>query len=199
MALLPRRLAERPHRAAAAAPAPPPDRAPSPRPGPARASGGLIDATVSSARLYPAHEHIGPERGGAGKQEDARAPRHRRRLRQYARHAERHEPEPDGDADRDIERNTDEGDHGTPLPLRLERRMAREPGELGLAGVLAAHELGELFRRVVGRDGHAERLHAPAERGRIDRLVEALVEQGDDRRRGLAGRGEADEAAVVEA
>src|SRR5215468_5474700 len=79
------------------------------------------------------------------------------------------------------------------------RRMAGELGKLSLLGKLAAHEGGERLRRILGRDCHAERLDALTERGGVDRVVEVLVEQGDDRGRRLAGRGEADEAAVIEA
>src|SRR3954447_11095498 len=81
----------------------------------------------------------------------------------------------------------------------LHRRVARELRELRLTSHFGAHVGGELLRRVVGRDGHAERLHASAERGGIDGVVEMLVEEGDDRCRCLAGCRKADEAAMIEA
>src|SRR4051794_179221 len=73
----------------------------------------------------------------------------------------------------------------------LHRRVARELREFRLTSHFGAHVGGELLRRVVGRDGHAERLHATAERGGVDGVVEMLVEEGDDRCRRLARRGEA--------
>src|SRR4029078_9225677 len=76
------------------------------------------------------------------------------------------------------------------LAFGLHRRVARELRKLRLTSHFGAHVGGELLRRVVGRDGHAERLHASAERGRIDGVVEMLVEKGDDRGRRLARRRE---------
>src|SRR5262249_20261594 len=65
------------HRAAAAVPAPSPSPTRPPRPGWARARGEPIAATASSGGSQPTDEHVGPERGGAGKEHNPRAQRHR--------------------------------------------------------------------------------------------------------------------------
>src|SRR5882672_2283677 len=86
----------------------------------------------------------------------------------------------------------------TDSAFRLHRRMPRQLRELRLARHFLAHVGSELLRRVVRRDRHAERLHASAERGGIDGVVEVLVEEGDDRRRSLARCRKTDEAAMIE-
>ena len=65
----------------------------------------------------------------------------------------------------------------------FQRRMAGKPGEFRLPVEFAAHEFGKFFRRVIGRNGHTERLDPLAERCRIDAVVEMLVEKRNDRRR----------------
>src|SRR5215813_12526883 len=59
--------AELAHRAAAAVPAPSPSPTRPPRPGWARARGEPIAASASLGGSQPTDEHVGPERGGAGK------------------------------------------------------------------------------------------------------------------------------------
>src|SRR5262249_58007131 len=50
--------------------------------------------------------------------------------------------------------------------------MTRELGQHALTRGFAAHELGEPFRRVVGRSRHDERLHALAVRLRLHAVFE---------------------------
>src|SRR5215469_10339985 len=102
------------HRAAAAVPAPSPSPTRPPRPGWARARGEPIAATASSGGSQPTDEHVGPERGGAGKEHNPRAQRHRSRLRQHARDAEYEERDRDHEARCHVERKSQQRhDHDT--------------------------------------------------------------------------------------
>ena len=87
---------------------------------------------------------------------------------------------------------------GSQCGVRCRHLDAGQRRQFALAFGFAAHVIGEAFRRVLRGHGHAERRHAALEVLRLHHVVERLVEVGDDRRRRLGGRGEADEAAIVE-
>src|SRR5215510_5309068 len=86
-------------------------------------------------------------------------------------------------------------------PSALRRRVRLVTGKLGqglLARGFASHERDEVFRRVGGRDSHAERFHALAERLRLNNFVQLLVEISDNGCWRLGRCGEADEASMIE-
>src|SRR5262249_22711789 len=106
--------AELQHRAAVAAPAPLPGPVRPPRPEWAKARGEWIGATASSGGSQPTDEHVGPERGSAGKEHNPRAQRHWGRLREHALHAEHEERDRDREARRRVERKSQQRhDHDT--------------------------------------------------------------------------------------
>src|SRR4029453_13137198 len=82
--------------------------------------------------------------------------------------------------------------------LRRVRLVARELGQGLLACGFALHERDEVFRRVAGRDSHAERFHAHAERLGLNNLVQLLVQVSDNGCWLLGRGGEADETTMIE-
>src|SRR5215471_17298110 len=84
------------------------------RPEWAKARGERIGATASSGGFQPLDEHVGPERGSAGKEHNPRAQRHWGRLREHARHAEHEERDRDREARCRVERKSQQRhDHDT--------------------------------------------------------------------------------------
>src|SRR5262249_32176704 len=109
-----------------------------PRPGPvrpprpewAKARGERIGATASSGGSQPTDEHVGPERGSAGKEHNPRAQRHWGRLWEHARHAEHEERDRDREARCRVERKSQQRHGHDTSPARSEWEIMRWPSLL---------------------------------------------------------------------